>query len=192
MNYSTHLSPIPQAHRVTVFEWHKMGEYQVFEPDARIELLNGGMIEMAPIGPFHGGCVKTLIHLLSRQMAGAALLSVQDPIQLSDLSEPQPDLALLHLVSHFYRQKHPTAADIFLVIEVADSSAKHDRETKIPLYGRHGIIECWLVDLMAKQVEVYRQPTAQEYAEKRVLRSGDLLSPSQLPQIQIAVSELFD
>jgi Uma2 family endonuclease len=169
-----------------------MGEYSVFEPDARIELLDGGMIEMAPIGPFHGGCVKTLIHLFSKQLAGSALLSVQDPIQLDDLSEPQPDLALLRLVSHFYRQRHPTAADIFLVIEVADSSAKHDRETKIPLYGRHGIVECWLVDLMAKQVEVYRQPTAQGYAEIRILRSGDFLSPSPLPQIQIAVSELFE
>jgi Uma2 family endonuclease len=189
MNHASH--QFPQRHHVTVTEWHKMGEYNVFEPETRIELVEGEIIDMAPIGPSHGGCVKTLINLFSKQITDKAILSVQDPIQLSDFSEPEPDIALLRVVSHFYRKRHPTATDVLLVVEVAETSAKHDRNKKIPLYARHGIVECWLIDLTANQVEIYLSPSTDGYAEKHIARSGQNLVPSQLPRIKIAVSDIL-
>jgi Uma2 family endonuclease len=181
----------PQKHQFNVSEWHKMGKYNIFSPDARMELINGEIIDMAPIGPSHAGCVRNLIELLSSQKGKSALVDVQNPIRLGNTSEPEPDLTLLRPASHFYREKHPTAEDIFLLIEVSDTTVQHDREKKIPLYAKDGIIECWLVDLNEFQVEVYLNPTANGYTNKRILESGETLIPSQLPHINIPVSEIL-
>ncbi len=182
---------VPQTHKMSVSEWHKMGKYSIFPPDARMELIEGEMIDMAPIGPSHAGCVRNLIELFSIQKGKAALLDVQNPIQLGNASEPEPDLVLLRPSSHFYRERHPTVEDIFLLIEVADTTLQHDRNKKMPLYAKEGIIECWLVDLNEFQVEVYLNPTVNGYTHKQIFESGQSLIPSQLPHIKIPVSELL-
>jgi len=163
----------------------------IFPPDARMELIEGEIIEMAPIGPSHASCVRNLIELFSTQKGKAALLDVQNPVVLGDASEPEPDLTLLRLVSDFYRERHPTADDIFLLVEVSDTTVKADREEKMPIYAKNGIVECWLVDLNEFQVEVYLNPTANGYAKKRIFNSGETLIPSQLPHIKIPVSNIL-
>jgi len=182
----------PQKHNVSVSEWHKMGEYNIFPPDARMELIEGEIIDMAPIGPSHAGCVRNLIELFSTQKGKVAILDVQNPVLLGNASEPEPDLALLRPASHFYRERHPTAEDIFLLIEVSDTTVKHDREKKIPLYARNGIFESWLVDLNEFQVEVYLNPTANGYLNKRVFDTGKILIPKRLSHIEIPVSNILN
>jgi len=180
-----------QQHRVTVSEWHNMGKYNIFPPNARMELIEGEIIDMAPIGPSHAGCVRNLIELLSLQKGKAAWLDVQNPILLSNLSEPEPDLTLLRPISHFYRERHPTPEDIFLLIEVSDSTVHYDRDQKIPLYAKEGIVECWLVDLNEFKIEVYLNPTANGYTTKHIFESEQILIPSQLPHIKIPVAEIL-
>lgn len=181
----------PQKHKVSVSEWHKMGKYNIFSPNARMELIEGEIIDMAPIGPSHAGCVIKFIELLAIQKGKNALLNVQNPIQLGNLSEPEPDLVLLRPISHFYQKRHPTADDIFLLIEISDTTVQHDREEKMFLYAKDGIVESWLVDLNEFQIEVYLNPTTDGYTNKQVFESGQILIPSQLPHIKIPVSDIF-
>ncbi|EDN70444.1 Protein of unknown function DUF820 [Beggiatoa sp. PS] len=180
----------PHKYCVNVSEWHKMGKHQIFPPTAKMELIEGEIIEMAPIGPTHAGCVFNLIELFASQKGKTAFLNVQNPIQLSNFSEPEPDVVLLRPNSQLYKQGHPTAADILLLIEVADTSVQYDRDTKIPLYASDGIIECWLVDLNAKIVEIYQNPTKNGYIDKQTFHSGQILIPTQLPHIKIPVSDI--
>jgi len=181
----------PKKHRISVSEWHKMGTINIFPPDARLELIEGEIIDMAPIGPSHAACVRHFIELFSIQKGKTALLDVQNPIMLGDASEPEPDLTLLHPAAHFYREIHPTAEDIFLLIEVSDTTIQHDREKKIPIYAKNGILECWLVDLNEFQVEVYLNPTTDGYLNQQIFGLEQTLIPSQLPHIKIPVSEIL-
>ncbi|HEC85422.1 MAG TPA: Uma2 family endonuclease, partial [Thioploca sp.] len=169
----------PHKYRVNLSEWHKMGQHNIFPPQARVELIEGEIIEMPPIGPTHAGCVFNLIELLASQKGKMAALNVQNPIQLSDFSEPEPDVVLLRPSPQLYKVGHPTAADILLLIEVSDTSVNYDRDTKIPLYARDGIIECWLVDVGARTVEVYLNPTQHGYTEKRLFQLKQTLIPTQ-------------
>src|ERR1043166_2686946 len=145
-------------HRFTVREYYRMAETGVLKPDARVELLNGEIIDMSPIGPFHGSITKYLIQLFTAAARSRWITAVQDPLCLDDHSEPQPDLMLLKPVSDFYRKRHPQPQDVFLVVEVADTTLATDREEKLPAYGRAGIAEVWIVNLTKESIEVYREP----------------------------------
>jgi Uma2 family endonuclease len=182
---------VPQKHKVSVSEWRKMGKSNIFPPEARMELIKGEIIDMAPIGPSHAACVKNLIELVANQKGKAAFINVQNPIQLSNFSEPEPDFVLLRPSPTLYKKGHPTAVDILLLIEVSDTTVKHDREVKIPLYAKDGIVECWRVDLNEFQVEVYLNPTANGYTSQRIFESGQTLIPLQLPHIKIPVSDIL-
>ncbi|GIW50689.1 MAG: hypothetical protein KatS3mg081_0044 [Gemmatimonadales bacterium] len=144
--------------RFTVAEYHKMAEAGILGEDDRVELLEGELVAMAPIGSRHATCVRRLNYLLSRGVGERAIVDVQNPIRLSEYSEPQPDLALLKPRPDFYAAAHPGPEDVLLVVEVAETSADYDREVKIPLYARAGIPEVWLVDLAGAQIETFRQP----------------------------------
>jgi len=180
----------PHKYCVTTSEWHKMGEYNIFPPTARMELIEGEIIEMPPIGPTHAGCVFNLIELFTTQKGKTAFINIQNPIQLSNFSEPEPDVVLLRPDSQLYKTGHPTARDILLLIEVSDSTINYDRNTKIPLYARDGIIECWIVDINAKTVEVYLNPTKNGYTDKRIFQSEQILIPTQLPHIKIPIADI--
>jgi Uma2 family endonuclease len=180
-----------RKHQFTISEWHKMGKYNIFEPHARMELIEGEIIDMAPIGPSHGGRVKRLNHLFSRQLGDSAIIGVQDPIQIRDDSEPEPDLAILRPEPNFYTERHPKPDDILLLIEVSDTTINYDRDKKVPLYANNGIVEFWLVDLGEETIEIYLEPHPQGYAQKRIAKSGEILVPSQLPQVTMAVSDIL-
>jgi Uma2 family endonuclease len=183
--------PTQTQHRFSVEEYYRMGETGVLRPDARVELLDGQIIDMSPIGPSHGSVVKRLIDLFHHSQ-GRWLLAVQDPVHLDNYSEPQPDLMLLKRVADFYHSRHPGPEDVLLLIEVSDSTLESDRETKVPAYARAGIAEVWIVDLVNETLEVYREPNFTGYSSAKILHPGDQASPARFPDAVIAVAELFD
>src|ERR1043165_1951409 len=154
---------VQAQHRFRVEEYHRMAETGILPPDARIELLDGKIIDMSPIGPFHGGVTKRLNRFFSRTANGRWIVAVQDPVRLDDYSEPEPDLMLLKPSLGDYTDHHPTAADVFLLIEVAVSSLDYDGGDKLRAYARSGISEVWIVDLVERSVEVFRDPHLSGY-----------------------------
>jgi Uma2 family endonuclease len=180
------------TYRFSVKDYHRMAEAGIFREDDRVELLEGEIIEMPPIGPGHAGGVKRLMNgFLPLQGERKAIISVQDPIRLGEHSEPQPDLALLKPHPDFYSLKHPGPEDVLLVVEVRESSASYDREVKVPLYARFGIPETWLVDLEQGLIEIYRVPGPESYQQVRTLRRGERLSPQAFPELILTVDELL-
>lgn len=183
----------PIRHRWTVSDFQRLGETGLLAPDARLELIDGELFEMAPIGCFHAGTVGILDRLLARAVADTAIIHVQNPILLGDGSEPQPDLLLLRPHPDHYLSEHPQARDVLLLIEVSDSTVSFDRKTKVPLYARHGIPEVWLVvGPQRRHFEVYRDPLPETgtYQTRSRLRQGRL-TPVLLPEVEIRLSEVF-
>jgi Uma2 family endonuclease len=166
-----------------VGEYHRMGESGVFSEDDRIELVEGEIVEMTPIGRRHASCVDRLTELLSGQPG--VIVRVQNPVQLDVFTEVQPDVALLKRREDFYSRSHPTPEDVLLTVEVADTSASYDREVKLPLYARSAIPEIWLVDLNTGIVEVYTRPENGEYRESRRASRDDSLTASAIPDFSI-------
>ena len=168
-----------------------MAETGVLRPDARVELLNGRIIDMSPIGPFHGGVTKYLLEIFTAASRGRWRTSVQDPLHLDEHSEPQPDLMLLKPAADYYRNRHPLPEDVFLLVEVSDTTLELDREEKLPAYGRAGITEAWIVNLNHGTVEVYRDPHFTGYGSKAILRPGDQASPLAFPDAVVDLAELL-
>ncbi len=175
----------------TTAEYHAMAEAGIFAEDERIELIGGEIVRMTPIGSQHAGCVKSLNRLLIRGLGDRALVGVQDPIFLDDVSEPQPDVAVLRSRDDSYRSAHPRPADVLLVVEVADSSLQYDRTVKLPHYAKAGIPEAWLVRLGDSSIEVHSNPAATGYQEMRTLHAGDNLSPQAFPDLVLPVGEIL-
>ena len=144
--------------RFTVAEYDRMAASGILTEDDCVELLDGEIDVMTPIGGRHAACVNRLNRLLGRQVGEAALVSVQHPVRLSTLSEPGPDIALLRPRADDYAQDHPSASDVLLLIEVADTSLDTDRAVKLPLYAQALAPEVWLVDLVADQIHRYTEP----------------------------------
>ena len=165
---------LARLHRLSVEDYHRMGEAGVFAPGARTELIEGAIIDMTPIGSRHASAVRRLDAVFSRFLGEQVMISVQCPIVLGDLSEPQPDLALLRPRDDFYADSHPRPENVFLVVEVADASIAFDRTTKLPLYARHGIPLAWLLDLPARTLEIHRDPGDSGYARIECRGPGDL------------------
>jgi Uma2 family endonuclease len=180
-----------QRRLFTTEEYHLMGEAGVFGPEDRVELVDGEIVEMSPIGSLHAACVDRLVVLLQPHAAGTAILRVQGPIRLDAHSEPQPDLSILRQRADFYASAHPTPADVLLVVEVADTSLRSDRDVKIPLYARTGIPEAWLVDLATSTVDVFTHPSLQGYREsRRAGRTEPLISPT-FPATTFSVNDIL-
>jgi Uma2 family endonuclease len=165
----------------TVSEYDRMGETGILTEDDRVELVEGEIIEMSPIGRRHAACVGRLTNLFGRLLAESAIVWVQNPIVLNDYSEPQPDVVLLRRRDDFYERSLPTPDDVLLVVEVADTTIEYDRQIKVPLYARAGIAEVWIVNLVDEQIEIYAQPVNDAYQIKREVRRGETInSPSAL------------
>jgi Uma2 family endonuclease len=174
-----------------VEEYHRMAETGVLAPDARVELIEGEVLDMAPIGTRHAGVVKRLNALLSTALAGRAIVSVQDPIRLGHRSEPQPDLALLKPRDDFYARSLPTPADTLLVIEVADTTGAYDRQVKLPLYARHGVPELWIVDLEMSVLRVCRKPNGDNYGDIATSAEPGMTAIAELPGIAIDLTGIL-
>lgn len=153
-----------------------MGDTGLFGQDDRVELVEGEIIDMTPVGSRHAACVDRLTRLLVTRIGERAIVRVQNPVQIGDLSEPQPDIAVLAPRTDFYAGGHPGPADVLLVVEVADTSVGWDRGVKVPMYGRAGVAETWVVDVNAEAVDVWTQPGPDGYVETRHAARGDDLT----------------
>ena len=182
------LAPI---HRFTTDEYYRLADAKALAPGARVELLEGQIVDMLPIGPFHADVGSRLGNIFSNAAKGRWIVRNQYPVRLNDGSEPQPDLALVSpQVS--YKQRHPTPEDVFLLVEVADSSVVSDREDKLPAYAKAGISEYWIVNLVERVVEVYRAPHPGGIYESMERRRGeDIIAPAIFPDATITVADLL-
>ena len=185
------LAFLPQRHRITTDEYYRMAEVGIFKADDRVELIEGEIFDMSPIGEDHASVVKRLNSIFMQCVGMKAIVSVQDPIHLNARSEPQPDIALLHYRDDFYRQAHPRAEDIILLIEVSDSTLRYDTEVKLPLYAHHEIPEVWIVDLEHQRLEVFRRPDAGVYLEMFSPNRDETIAPIGLAEAQVNLRNLF-
>ena len=177
--------------RFTVDEYHRMAEAGILTEDDQVELLDGQIVPMSPIGSHHAGCVNRLTALFTHAAGNAVTVSVQNPVVLGRHHEPQPDLAVLRYRADGYGARLPEAADVLLVIEVTDTTTDRDRERKIPVYARTGIPEAWLVDLTADRIEVHREPTGGDYTQVTTVGRGAALTALALPGIRVSVDEIL-
>ncbi|MDB9518549.1 Uma2 family endonuclease [Roseofilum reptotaenium CS-1145] len=178
----------------TVEEYHKMGTAGILSAGDRTELIRGEIVQMSPMGPVHAAYVDRLNRILNRlllsQFGEQAWVRVQSPILLDNTSEPEPDLCLLRPRDDFYEEGHPQPEDIFLLVEVADSTLRGDKQIKIPLYAQAQIPEVWLVNIPERCLEVYRQPTPEGYQQVQRLEAGEI-AVQLLPDIRFRIEEIF-
>ncbi len=177
--------------KFTVQQYHRMMESGILCEDERVELIRGEIVEMAPIGERHAAYIRRLNPLFAEKLSQRVLVDIQNPVKLNDASEPQPDVALLRPRPDFYESRHPQAEDIFLIVEVADTTTQSDREIKIPLYAEGGIPEVWLVNIREQCLEVYRTPSAEGYQVVKKLQRGQKISLQAFPDVEIAVDEIL-
>ena len=175
----------PARHLISVEAFHRMGETGILGPADRVELIDGEIIDMSPIGALHAAIVDLLARHFGRSAQASVFIRCQNPLRLDGLSEPEPDIAILKPRADFYTTGHPGPADALLVIEVADSSLAYDLGVKVPLYARHGIPEVWVIDATTRQTRVFRepvgragagQPTGSGYTHEASLAPHELLT----------------
>ena len=180
----------PRPHRITVDEYHRMAEVGLLAPDARVELIEGVIIDMAPIGPPHCSAVDFLNELLVLAVSGRAIVRTQGAVRLNRWTEPQPDIAVLKPRLGHYRQAHPSGKDIYLVIEVSESSLKFDLNAKAKLYARYGVPEVWVVDLNANVLHFFRGRSDLGYRDVTSTKTPGVLEVPSLG-VTVDLSRLF-
>ena len=184
---STQLEP----RRFNVTEYYQMAAAGILTPDDRVELIEGEIIKMSPIGNPHAACVARLVRLFSQLVEDNAIVWVQNPVRLSDFNEPVPDLALLKPRTDYYAARHPMPEDVLLLIEVADTSLLKDRNVKIPLYARSGVSEVWLVNLPNEVIEGYSEILNGQYSKSVEFKRGEIVVSSCFEKCSLAVDDIL-
>jgi Uma2 family endonuclease len=181
-----------RRHRFTLDEYHRMAATGILGEDAHVELIEGEIIEMSPIGSRHAGTVARIHHLASTRLGDRAVVWSQSPLLLVQLqSEPEPDLMLLAPRADFYTAGLPEPPAVRLLVEVAESSLAYDRRTKFPLYARAGVTEAWLVDLDGGRVEIHRSPSRGGYHDVRAPRADETFAPAAFPDLAVTLRDLL-
>ncbi len=175
----------------TAGEYNRMVEAGILTEDDRVELIEGEIVEMSPIGSRHAACVNRLTMLLSSQAGQDFIVSVQNPIVVDDYSEPEPDVAILQMRDDYYAHQLPTVPDVLLVIEVADTSVEIDRSVKIPLYARTGVTLSILVDLPRELIELHSEPVNGQYQSVQVFGRGDSIQAKTMPQLILSADAIL-
>ena len=175
----------------TVVEYHRMGEAGILSESDRVELIEGELVAMSPVGSRHAGVINKLNRMLVLAVGDRGLVSVQNPIRLDDRSEPEPDVAVLRPRADDYVEATPGPEDVLLVIEVADSSLSYDRTVKAPLYAAHGLPEFWIVDLAGRAIEVHRRPAEGRYTDVSRVGASDKLELVLLPGVWVPVAAVL-
>ncbi|MDW8060794.1 MAG: Uma2 family endonuclease [Thermomicrobium sp.] len=163
----------------------------ILGPEDRVELVEGELLDMSPIGWAHQACVNRLTEFFVALLQGRAIVQPQGPIRLSEHSVPQPDLALLRPRPDYYAAGGPTPADVLLLVEVSDTTLPYDRDVKVPLYARHGIPEVWLVDLASEQLVTFRDPSGEGYRQYATDQRGQQLTPALAPDAVVPVARIL-
>jgi Uma2 family endonuclease len=183
--------PAYTPYRFTVEEYGRMGEAGVFSPGVRVELIEGEIVDMSPIGDRHAARVGWLNRTLTLLLQHVALVWMQNPVHLDDYSEPEPDILVLKLRDDFYNQGKPRPEDVLLLIEVSDTTLEYDRRVKVPLYARAGVVEVWVVNLNEEHVETFANPSGGAYQTTAVCARGEEVQSSALGDLKLSVSEIF-
>ena len=181
----------PPPHPITVDEYYDMAETGALEPDARVELIEGEVVEMPPIGSRHGSVVQYLTYLLVHAVADRAQVRCQLPVRLGNLSEPEPDVAVVKPRPDRYGRSHPTAPDVLLLVEISRSTLRYDIDVKVPLYARHGIPEVWVVDLKNNQLRTYRSPSEGRYQDTASTTNLGKMAVPGVPDVTVDPSDLL-
>jgi Uma2 family endonuclease len=176
-------------HRWSVDEYHQMAQAGLLDETDRVELIEGELIDMAPIGSKHAFLVDRLAELLSSGPNAGHMVRVQNPVVLGERNEPQPDIALVRRVS--YIDRHPCSDDILLIVEVSDTTLEYDREVKLALYARHGIPEVWLLDVKAGELTAYQDPAEGQYRLIRKPTAAEAVSPVLVPGMTISLAQVL-
>ena len=181
----------PQIRLWSIADYHQMIEAGILDEDDRVELLEGKIVCMSPQRPFHAASVQRSSRLLFQLLSDRAEIRVQLPVILGNDSEPEPDLAVVRFDADEYSFRHPEVLDIYLLIEVADSTIAKDRNQKARIYAKNRVLEYWILDLQKRQVYVFRQPEEGVYREKLILNSDDSITMQAFPDVAIALNDMF-
>jgi Uma2 family endonuclease len=180
-----------QRRRFTAEEYHRLAEVGILHEDDRVELIEGEIIIMAPIGLRHATCVALLNRELTLALGRRAFLWPQNPVRLFPDTEPQPDVVILRERADDYAHAPARPSDVLLLVEVADTSYRYDRRVKLPLYARSGVAELWIVDLTRDLIEIYRDRQTDRYATTTQVRRGGVVAPAAFPDIVLAVDAIL-
>jgi len=175
----------------TTGEFHRMGDTGILNAGDRVELVEGEILRMSPIGSRHAACVRRLTALFGRRLGNRASVSVQNPVVLGRHSEVQPDIAILRPRADAYAERHPGPAEILLIVEVVDTSGDYDRGTKLPLYARARVPEVWVVDLPTETIEVHRAPALRAYRDRKQMTRGERVSPLAFSRVFFRVNDIL-
>ena len=184
-------APAPTRRRFTVAEYYALADIGIISENDRIELLDGDLIVMPPIGDWHAASVNRFTNSLPLLLQGRAIVCVQNPMRLDDNSEPQPDIMLLRWRDDFYGGGHPGPANVLLLIEIADTSVDYDRSAKLPAYARAGISEVWIATRQDSRIEAYTEPAEGEYSNVRYAGPGESIAPQAFPEMVLEVGSLI-
>ena len=185
------VEPTSSHRRITVAEYYDMARTGLIAPDARVELIEGEVVPLAPIGDRHGWAVETLDELLHQAVARRAQVRCQMPVRLSDYSEPEPDFVVMRRRTGRDDRAHPSATDVFLVVEISDSTLRYDLDVKVPLYARHGAPEVWVVDLKHHILHLYRSPVEGSYQDVTSVPDGGLTAIPGIAGATVDLSEIL-
>lgn len=175
----------------TVEEYHRIVEAGALREGSKVELIEGEIYPMAAMGSRHAACVRRINALLGNRMEQGMVVSPQCPVQLDDLSEPEPDIALLKPRADFYESGHPKPEDVLLAVEVSDTSLEHDTDVKLPAYARAGIPEVWIVDLNSRTIKIHSNPESGEYRSASQAKRGEAFESKRLPGAEIAANDIL-
>lgn len=183
--------PTYTRYRFTVEEYRRMGEANVFLSGVRVELIEGEIVDMSPIGKRHAARVEALDELLRERLQRTVNIRVQSPVQLDDHSEPEPDISVLKRRDDFYEHELPKPEDVLLLIEVSDTTLEYDSKVKVPLYAHAGIPEVWIINLKDERVETFASPSGDAYQATATLSRGEEVQSHSLAALRLNVSEIF-
>jgi Uma2 family endonuclease len=177
--------------QISVTEYHRMVEMGIFHPEERLELLSGQILKMAAKGTAHEAAITRIQRILNQRLGDQVLIRTQSPITLDDFSEPEPDVAIVKTNILDYEDHHPQPSEVFLLIEVADSSLKYDREVKSLVYAQSGIIDYWVLDVNGRKLSVYRDPHITGYQSESILGENLTISPLAFPGFEIKIRDFL-
>ena len=180
-----------ERYPITTDVYHQMIKQGILTSNDKIELLEGDLIKMSAVGPRHAACVDRLSEILRTEFGKSITLRHQNPVELSDFSEPEPDIAILRRREDFYAHAHPAPGDVLLLIEISESTLKKDRGIKLSAYAKAGIVEYWIVNLQDDIIEVYTSPAGSSYQVTRIVHRHETLSPVLLSSIILEADEVL-
>jgi Uma2 family endonuclease len=176
---------------ISVAEYHSMGELGILNPDENVELLAGQIVKKSMKGTRHTSTNKRLEKVLEHLLGDRALVRTQDPITLDNYSEPEPDVAVVLPNLSFYADHHPTPSEVYLIIEISDTTLRQDCEYKAKLYAQAAIEDYWVLDINKRQLHIFRLPSSDGYLSQQVISDNEIISPLAFPEIRLSIADLW-